>query len=100
MNLAEESVRLDPRSSFAFALLAYVQAMEGNYDAAMNAARKAVEPNPYDMGARAFLEYAISSSASTGRRSNCSQRLSSAATATPDSNGRLERLQPLFARTI
>jgi adenylate cyclase len=55
MNLAEESVRLDPRSSFAFALLAYVQAMEGNYDAAMNAARKAVELNPYDMGARGVL---------------------------------------------
>jgi adenylate cyclase len=55
MTLAEESVRLDPRSSFAFALLAYVQAMEGNYDAAMNAARKAVELNPYDMGARGVL---------------------------------------------
>jgi adenylate cyclase len=55
MTLAEESVRLDPRSSFAFALLAYVQAMEGNYDAAMNAAGKAVELNPYDMGARGVL---------------------------------------------
>ena len=35
MSLAESSVRLDPGSSFAFGLLAYVQAMEGNYDAAM-----------------------------------------------------------------
>ena len=40
MKLAESSVRLDPRSSFAFSILAYVQAMEGNYDAAMDAARK------------------------------------------------------------
>ena len=55
MNLAEESVRLDPRSSFAFSIVAYVHAMEGNHDTAMNAARKAVELNPYDMGARGVL---------------------------------------------
>ena len=55
MNLAEESVRLDPRSSFAFSIVAYVHAMEGNHDSAMNAARKAVELNPYDMGARGVL---------------------------------------------
>ncbi len=55
MSLAESSVRLDPRSSFAFSILAYVQAMEGHYDAAMDAARKAVELNPYDMGARGVL---------------------------------------------
>jgi adenylate cyclase len=55
MELAESSVRLDPRSSFAFSILAYVQAMVGHHDAAMEAARKAVELNPYDMGARGVL---------------------------------------------
>jgi adenylate cyclase len=55
MELAESSVRLDPRSSFAFSILAYVHVMEGNHDAAMDAARKAVELNPYDMGARGVL---------------------------------------------
>jgi len=55
MNLAESSVRLDPRSSFAFSILSYVHAMEGNYEAAMEAAKKAVELNPYDMGARGVL---------------------------------------------
>ena len=55
MELAESSVRLDPRSSFAFSILSYVHAMEGNHDAAMDAARKAVELNPYDMGARGVL---------------------------------------------
>jgi len=55
MELAESSVRLDPRSSFAFSILSYVHAMEGNYDAALEAARKAVELNPYDMGARGIL---------------------------------------------
>jgi adenylate cyclase len=55
MSLAEESVRLDPRSSFAFSIVAYVHAMQGNHDTAMNAARKAVELNPYDMGARGVL---------------------------------------------
>jgi adenylate cyclase len=55
MNLAESSVRLDPRSSFAFSILSYMHAMEGNYEAAMGAANKAVKLNPYDMGARGVL---------------------------------------------
>jgi adenylate cyclase len=55
MSLAESSVRLDPRSSFAFQILAYLHAMEGHYEAAMDASRRAVELNPYDMGARGVL---------------------------------------------
>src|SRR5882757_5546474 len=55
MSLAESSVRLDPRSSFAFAILSYVHAMDGNYEAAMEAAKRAVKLNPYDMGARGVL---------------------------------------------
>ncbi len=55
MNLAEGSVRLDPRSSFAFSILAYLQALEGHYEAAMAASKRAVELNPYDMGARGVL---------------------------------------------
>jgi adenylate cyclase len=55
MNLAEESVRLDPSSSFAFSILSYVHAFGGNHDAAMNAAQRAVGLNPYDMGARGVL---------------------------------------------
>jgi adenylate cyclase len=55
MELAESSVRLDPRSSFAFSILSYVHAMEGHYEAALDAANKAVELNPYDMGARGIL---------------------------------------------
>jgi adenylate cyclase len=55
MSLAESSVRLDPRSSFAFSLLAYVHAMEGNHEAATAAVKRAIELNPYDMGARGVL---------------------------------------------
>jgi adenylate cyclase len=55
IDLAESSVRLDPRSSFAFSILSYVQAMEGNHDAALEAAKTAVKSNPYDMGARGVL---------------------------------------------
>jgi adenylate cyclase len=55
MNLAESSVRLDPRSSFAFSILSYVHAMEGHYEAALGAANRAVKLNPYDMGARGVL---------------------------------------------
>lgn len=55
MSLAESSVRLDPRSSFAFSLLAYVHSMEGHYEAAMEAIKRAIELNPYDMGARGVL---------------------------------------------
>jgi adenylate cyclase len=52
MDLAESSVRLDPRSSFAFSILAYLHAMQGRHEAAREAIRKAVTLNPYDMGAR------------------------------------------------
>ena len=55
LDLAESSVRLDPRSSFAFSILSYLNAMEGHHDAAMDAARKAVGLNAYDMGARGVL---------------------------------------------
>ncbi len=55
MSLAESSVRLDPRSSFAFQILGYVHALEGHHEAAMDAAKRAVGLNPYDMGARGVL---------------------------------------------
>src|SRR6202171_4636375 len=55
LSLAESSVRLDPRSSFAFSILSYVHAMGGNYEAAMEAAKRAVKLNPYDMGAPGAL---------------------------------------------
>jgi adenylate cyclase len=55
MSLAESSVRLDPRSSFAFQSLSFLHAVEGHYEAAMDAARRAVSLNPYDMGARGVL---------------------------------------------
>jgi adenylate cyclase len=52
MRLAETSVRLDPQSSFAFSVLAYLLGMQGQHEAAHDAIRKAVALNPYDMGAR------------------------------------------------
>lgn len=56
MSLAQTSVQLDPRSSFAFCILCYMHAMEGNHDAAMEAAKRAVDLNPYDLGgARGLL---------------------------------------------
>jgi adenylate cyclase len=55
MELAQSSVRLDPRSSFAFSILAFMHSMEGNHDAALEAGNRAVQLNPYDMGARGVL---------------------------------------------
>jgi adenylate cyclase len=55
MNLAESSVRLDPRSSFAFSILSYLLAMQGRHDEALEASKRAVKLNPYDMGARGVL---------------------------------------------
>ena len=55
MSLAESSVRLDPRSSFAFQILAYLNAAKGHHETAMDAAKRAVGLNPYDMGARGVL---------------------------------------------
>jgi len=52
MELAESSVRLDPRSSFAFSILAYMHVMQGRYEASIDAIERAVALNPYDMGAR------------------------------------------------
>jgi TolB-like protein/class 3 adenylate cyclase len=57
MDLAESSVRLDPRSSFAFQIVAYLHALEGHYGIAMDAANRAVGLNPYDMGARGVLGF-------------------------------------------
>ncbi|GLH81252.1 adenylate cyclase [Bradyrhizobium sp. SSBR45G] len=53
--LALDSVRLDPRSSFAYAILAFVHAMQGAHEDGMKAARKATDLNAYDMGARGVL---------------------------------------------
>jgi adenylate cyclase len=55
MELAESTVRLDPRSAFAYQIVAFIHAMEGDHVAAMEAGRRAVELNPYDMGARGVL---------------------------------------------
>lgn len=55
MNLAENSVRLDPRSSFAFSILSYLLAMQGRHEDALEASKRAVRLNPYDMGARGVL---------------------------------------------
>ena len=60
MNFAETSVQLDPRSSFAFSVLSYLHAMEGHHEAAMDASKRAVEANPYDMGRAAFSACATS----------------------------------------
>ncbi|MES1148346.1 MAG: tetratricopeptide repeat protein, partial [Bradyrhizobium guangdongense] len=54
-NLAETSVRLDPRSSFAFSCLAWIDVIDGRYEAGLDAANRAVALNPYDMGARGVL---------------------------------------------
>jgi adenylate cyclase len=55
MELAESAVRLDPRSAFAYQILSYIHGMSGHYDAARETATRAVELNPYDMGARGIL---------------------------------------------
>jgi len=57
MDLAESSVRLDPRSSFAFQIVAYLHALEGHHEVALDAANRAVALNPYDMGARGVLGF-------------------------------------------
>jgi TolB-like protein/class 3 adenylate cyclase len=57
IELAESSVRLDPRSSFAFQIVAYLHALEGHHEEAMDAAKRAVGLNPYDMGARGVLGF-------------------------------------------
>ena len=101
MSLAESSVRLDPRSSFAFSVLSYMHAMEGNHEAALEAGKKAVELNPYDMGARGVLglcylvmgDHRQSDRTAVDGRAARQQR-------PPLSMGGLDRVQPLPARAI
>jgi adenylate cyclase len=51
LDLAQQSVRLEPRSSLTFLALAFVNGFAGNYDAALEAGRHAVELNVYDANA-------------------------------------------------
>ena len=88
MGLAESSVRLDPRSSFAFSILSYIQRCEGHHEAAMEAARKAVELNPYDMGARGVLGICHLVIGEHRQAIELFSRPCSAATATRAINGR------------
>ena len=100
MNLAESSVRLDPRSSFAFSVLAYLHAMEGNHDDAMGAGKRAVELNPYDMGARrSWNLLSRERRASTGRRIILNRRTARQQRSQIQVGG-IERVQPLFAQAI
>jgi adenylate cyclase len=55
MELAENSVRLDPRSCFAYSIVSFVHANKGDYEPALEAVQKAIKLNPYDMGARGVL---------------------------------------------
>jgi hypothetical protein len=88
MALAETSVRLDARSSFAFSILSWAHAMEGHDEAAMDAAKRAVALNPTTWARAACSASAISSSASIARRSSCSRWPRSATAATRAINGR------------
>ena len=101
MDLAESSVRLDPRSSFAFQILSYLHAIEGHYEEAMDATKRAVGLNPYDMGARGVLGLCHFDE----RRTPAGDRTvydGSAARQwrSPISMGGRERVQPLPARAI
>ncbi|MGY4380049.1 adenylate cyclase [Bradyrhizobium sp. i1.3.6] len=101
MALAETSVRLDPRSSFAFSILSWAHAMEAHYEAAMDAAKRAVALNPYDNGARGVLGicHFVIRRAPRGDRAVLDGRAArQQRPALP--MGRAERLQPLSAGAI
>ena len=89
VSLAESSVRLDPRSSFAFSILAYLHAMQGHHEAAMDGGKAGggVEPVRHGRARRAWNMPPRDRRASS-RRSSCFRRRRSAATPTPDTNGR------------
>lgn len=55
LQLAQQSVRLDPRSQLGFGAFAFVNAFAGNYDAAIEAGEQAIALNPHDPSARFFL---------------------------------------------
>ena len=73
MALAETSVRLDPRSSFAFSILAYAHATEAITRPRWTPPSARSRSTPTTTAHAACSASAISSSASTGERSNCSR---------------------------
>ena len=88
MELAESSVRLDPRSSFAFSILSYVHAMEGITRRRWMPEEGRRAQSRTTWARAAFSAYVTSSSASIARRSNCFRRRCSMATPIPAINGR------------
>ena len=101
MGLAESSVRLDPRSSFAFQILAYLHAAEGHHEAAMDAAKRAVGLNPYDMGARGVLGIChLVIRRTPARHRTVYDGGAERQQRSPISMGGRERVQPLPARAI
>ena len=85
MSLAENSVRLDPRSSFAFSIRV-LHARDGRKSRGRHGRRqKSGRAQSRTTWARAaFSDYVISSSASISRPSSCFPPPCSAATAIPD----------------
>jgi len=55
LQLAQQSVRLDPRSQPAFVAFAFVNAFAGNHDAAIEAGEHAIELNLHEPAARFVL---------------------------------------------
>jgi adenylate cyclase len=55
LQLAQQSMRLDPRSQPAFVAFAFVNAFAGNYDAAIEAGEHAIKLNVHEPGARFVL---------------------------------------------
>jgi adenylate cyclase len=55
LHLAQQSVRLDPRSQAAFIALAFVRAFSGDYDAGIEAGEHAVTLNVHEPSARFVL---------------------------------------------
>jgi adenylate cyclase len=55
LQLAQQSVRLDPGSQLAFGAFAFVNAFAGNHDAAIEAGEQAITLNVHDPLARFFL---------------------------------------------
>ena len=101
MELAKSSVRLDPRSSFAFSILSYVHAMEGDYEAAHGGGQTGGRTQSLRHGRlrRSRILSPRHRRASAGDRAVFDGR-AEGHQRSPISMGGAERIQPLFAETI
>lgn len=80
----EDSITLDPRQAYPRFLMGYVRSLQGDYDAAVEAYKTAVEREPNNAGYHAYLAYCYQQS---GRKADWEKQIEEAREVVEESEG-------------